>query len=206
MSETAGFGTSWLPASVQRRIAVEEQAERREARDAERAREARAEAAGDKALAAYRQQAEGRGEVLSAMALAAGEGIGRSIEAVLGDAMAAADREDARQRSRDRREDVCFIDAEPVIAGASRSAWPESEWELNRMLRQADELHHDLVMTQTRQASRAGRSAEHLEAERAKANHAHGHDLHRGRYLPTPACDRCGYIECQCPNPGIIVR
>ena len=198
--QTAGFG--WLPASVQRRMAVEDQAERREARDAEREREARREEAADKTLAAYRAAAEARGEVVSAMALATGQGIGRSIQDVFGDALAASEREDGRAAARQRHEDgdVVYIDREPQIQGASRSAWPESEYELNRMLRQADELHRDRVAYVARLASRQGRAVEHIDAQRAAAQHsAHSEpDAVRSRYAPTPACDACGYVLCKC--------
>jgi hypothetical protein len=179
MSEqTAGFG--WLPASVQRRMAVEEQAERRAARDAEREREARREAAEDKALNAYKAAAEQRGEIVSALALATGQGIGRSIQDVFADARLAGEREDGRAAARQRHEDgeVCYIDREPTIQGASRSAWPESEYEFDRQLRQAGELHRDLVMTQARLAARQGRSAEHIATQRIAAQRAHNGDVH----------------------------
>jgi hypothetical protein len=159
--------------------AAEDAAARREEREAERAREARREQLADGALSLYRSQAESRGEAVSAMAIARGEVGGRDVLAILADATAAADREDARQRARDRREDVVFLDSEPVIHGASRSAWPESEWELDRQLRRAADLHTDLVQTRTRLASRQGRAAEHIEAHRAAAERAHERDLRR---------------------------
>ena len=206
MTEVAGFGTGWLPAGVQRRMAVEEQAERREARAAELERAEQAEQAHDKALGAYRAAAEARGETVSALALATGQGIGRSIEDVFADARLAADREDGRAAARRRHEDgdVVFIDREPRIQGASRSSWPSSSYEADRQLRQADQLHRDLVQTQSRMASRRGQAAEHVEAERAKAQRAHVRDLRPGagtditRYAPTPACDRCGHVRCEC--------
>ena len=166
MSETAGSGTSWLPARVQRSIAAEEARERREERDAQRKRDERREQAHDRALGAYRAAAEDRGEVVSAMAIARGEVTGRDINDILGDARAAADREDIRQASRDRREDVHWIDQEPTIHGASRSAWPESEWELDRLIRRAQQDHSWFVAYRARLASREGRYEEHAAAVR----------------------------------------
>jgi hypothetical protein len=199
MTETAGFGTSWLPASVQRRMAVEDQAERREARRAEAERQDRQESAHERAVGAYRAAAEQRGEVVSALQLAAGQGIGRSVEDVFADAVAAAEREDARAAARQRHEDggAVLIDAEPRIR-ASRSAWPESEYELDRMLREASELHRSLVMTQSRLASRQGRGAEHIEAMRRDRGASAAGTGTITRYAPTPACSGCGHVRCQC--------
>jgi hypothetical protein len=200
---TAAAG-SWLPASVQRRIAVEEQAERRLARAADRERQDREESAHERAVGAYRAAAEARGEQVPALAIARGEGLGRSLQDVLGDATAAADHEDARQAARAHRE----AGLEPAHVEVGRSdGWPSSSYELDRQLRQADELHHDRIAYRARLASRQGRSAEHIEAERAKADHARGRDTRRSgyydageitRYAPTPACDRCGHVRCQC--------
>jgi hypothetical protein len=175
--EAPGPG-SWLPAGVQRRLAVEEQAERREARNAEQEQAERAEQSHDKALNAYRAAADARGEVVSAMALATGQGIGRSIGDVFADARLAAEREDGRAAAKQRREDgeVVFIDREPVLHGASRSAWPESEYELGRMVRQAEDDRSWMAGYQMRRASRQGRAAEHIEAQRAAAAQAHGRD------------------------------
>jgi hypothetical protein len=169
MSELAGFGIpGWLPPRVQRAMAAEDAAERREAKRVEAEREMVRDAAHDRALALYRSQAEERGEVVSALAIARGVG-GRSLADVLGDAQAAADREDARQAARDRREDVYYIDQEPVIQGASRSAGPGSEYELDRQLNQASDLHRDLIAIQARAASRSGRFREHAAAVRSQA-------------------------------------
>ncbi len=153
MSELAGFaGASWLPASVQRRMAAEDGHERAEARRAEAKRADQAEAAREQSLAAYRAAAEQRGEVVSALAIASGEVTGRDLADVLGGAAVAGDRADARETARRRREsgEVVFID-EPVIHGASRSdGWPSSSYEADSMLRRARGLHSDLVRTMAR--------------------------------------------------------
>ena len=66
MTETA----SWLPPGVARRQAQEEAREIREAREAEADREVQAEERHQRALTLYCQQAEQRGEVVTAMQLA----------------------------------------------------------------------------------------------------------------------------------------
>jgi len=164
---TAG---SWLPDRSQRAMAAEDAHERAEARRAEIERQDREDKAHERALGAYRAAAEARGEFISAVQLAAGDGISRSIEDVFADARLASEREDGRAAARQRHQDgdVVFIDHEPRIQGASRSAWPESEYELDRMLRQADELHRDRIAYEARQASRSGHAAEHIEAQRAR--------------------------------------
>lgn len=166
MSETAGFGMDWLPASVQRRMAVEDAAEAREARQAEQEREARREQLRDSALQAYRTAQEGRGEVVSAIALATGQVAGRSLGDVFADARSAADREDGRAAAAERRsrEDVVYLDSEPRIAG--RSAWPASEFEASRMISQAEELHRDLVAYRARTGYRDAHDAARAKAGR----------------------------------------
>jgi hypothetical protein len=164
--EPAGIG-SWLPERVQRRQDAEDRAEEREARRAEKAQEDAAEAAQEKALAAYREQAEMRGEHISAMDLATGRIPARTVQDVFRDAMAAADREDARTAAREQREaqggaHVEF--GEPVIG---RSWWPQSEYELERELELASDLHRDLVLFRARRNYPAAE-----EAARAKATYA----------------------------------
>jgi hypothetical protein len=161
----AGFGAAgWLPARVQRAQAAEEAAERREARRAEAARAERAEAAREKSLSAFRAAAELRGEVVSALALAAGEVAGRTLGDIFADARRAGDREDALAASRDRREELVYVD-EPVIAGASRSEPLVSEYALGREIRRAAGLHSDLMAVRARHDYRAAE-----EAARAKAS------------------------------------
>jgi pyruvate/2-oxoglutarate dehydrogenase complex dihydrolipoamide acyltransferase (E2) component len=164
--ELAGFGVpSWLPGRVQRAMAAEAAAERKEAREAEQQREARQEEAHDKALSLYRSQAEERGEVVSAVALATGQVAGRSIEDVFASAIAGADQTDARVKAQEKPDNVCLIDApEPVIHGARRSGWPSSEYEADRMLRRAADLHTDLMAYRTRRDYGAT-----VEAARAKS-------------------------------------
>jgi hypothetical protein len=178
VSELAGWGVAaWLPDRVLRAMAVEDAHERAEAKRAQAEQEDRAEAAHDAALALYRRQAEARGEVVSALALATGEDVGRSAADVLTEAAAAADRQDAIQRARERREDGnwCYLDApEPRIQGAASRAgwWPESEWEVDRLIRQAEDARSWMAGYQMRLASRQGRASEHIEAKRAQAEAA----------------------------------
>ncbi len=177
MSEMAGFAGagSWLPASVQRRMAPEDAHERAEARRAKLERADQADQARERSLAAYRAAAEQRGEVVSAMALASGEVTGRDLGDVFADATAAADREDARQRARDRREsgEVVFID-EPVIRDAGRSE-PLWTYEMDRELRRAHDLHGDLVQVMAR--------ADYPSALAAARRHSpHRHTAARSEY------------------------
>jgi hypothetical protein len=78
------------------------------------------------------------------MQLATGQDIGRSLEDILTAARGNLARDYAPQKPVDER-----FYAEPVIH-ASRSAWPESEYALDRQLRRADELHRDFVAARAR--------------------------------------------------------
>ncbi len=165
MSDQEGFG--WLPPSVARRMAAEEQRERREAREAERARQARAEAAQERAVALYAAQAQARGEDLSAMRLASGRGLGRTVEQTLADAIAAADHQDAREAARAKREagiELAHVEVGHAEAGRS-DGWPSSSYELERMIREAEGLHRDLVAVRARYDYTAAE-----EATRAKSS------------------------------------
>jgi hypothetical protein len=168
---------AWLPARVQRVVAAEAAAERRQARQDEAERADRREQKHEAALGLYRRQAEDRGEVVSAMAIARGEGLGRSIGDVLGQAAAEADRQDAVQAARERREsgDWEYIGAgEPVLPRVSRSdGWPSSEYELSRMVRQAQDDRTWMAAYQMRLASRRGEAAAHIEARRTAAGRGH---------------------------------
>ena len=144
MSET-GLG-GWIPPRAARLQAAEDARERQEARRAEAERADRAEQAHDAALSQYAAQAESRGEVISAIQLATGQGLGRTTADILADAQGAADREDARQASRDQREDVHYIGAnEPTLHASRSDGWPGSSYEAARLLRRARDLHADLV-------------------------------------------------------------
>ena len=162
MSE--GFG--WLPPSVAARIADEEAHELAAAKRDEAQRADQADQARERGLEAYRVAAGARGEVVSALAIARGEVAGRSLGEIFGDARDAADREDARASARQRREDgddVYF--GEPVIHGAARSAWPSSDYELDRLMRHADELHRDLVAVRARYNYRSAEVAARAKSE-----------------------------------------
>jgi len=74
------------------------------AREAEAEQEAHREALHQRALSLYAQQAEARGELLSAVALATGQVPGRTIGDILAAAVASADREDMVTEARLRRE------------------------------------------------------------------------------------------------------
>jgi hypothetical protein len=161
-TETAAFGApSWLPERIQRAQAIEDQREQREGRAAEAEREGRREVAEDRARMAYRSQAEARGDVVSAVALATGQGLGRTIGDVFTDARAQADIADAREAARQRHE----REDGPAMAGRS-DGWPESRYQLERMVRQAEDNGRWMVAYQTRLASRQGRGAEHVAAVR----------------------------------------
>ena len=141
MSELAGFGLPpWLPARVQRALLSEDAAETREAKRTEQAKAERRERLADEALGAYRAAAEGRGEVVSAVALATGQA-GRTLDEVFAGVIAAADQEDGRLAAKERkgRSDWDYLDApEPALAGRS-AGWPGSEYELNAQLRRAED-------------------------------------------------------------------
>ena len=122
MTETlAGFGMAeWLPQRIQRQMMVQDAAEAAEAKRAEAERATAADDRLGRALELYRSGAEARGEVVSAVALATGEGLGRSIGDVLSGLAAAADRQDGREaaqrRARGEREPVEIFYGEPQIA------------------------------------------------------------------------------------------
>jgi hypothetical protein len=198
MSELAGFGMSWLPAAAQGRIEAEERAEEREARRAEAEREVQREQRHESAMAAYAAAAGERGEVVSALAIARGEVAGRTVGDVFADALAAADREDARSASRQRREDgdVVFIDSEPRIHGVSRSAWPASEWELDRTLRQASELHRDLVAVRARYDYPAAEMAARAKTGEARelARRYQAQNGYSGEITRTASADGMGQL------------
>ena len=198
--EAVAEAVSWLPGSVLRAQYLEDVEAAKQARAEKRARADRADEAHNKAVAAYMTGAAMRGEAVSAVDAANGN-IGRTVAEVLSGATGElADRIPAHQRG---ERDYELLDAgEPVIRARYDDGWPSSSYEADSMLRRAEGLHGDLVRAQSRLASRQGRAAEHIAAERTKANHSHGTDLHRGgeitRYAPTPACDRCGHVRCEC--------
>ncbi len=100
-----GWGAAdFLPASVLKAQAIEERAERREARDAERQRAEYLEQRHERAVSSWKAMAEERGEMVTAMQIATGEGLGRTLEDVFETSRMLADREDARERARLARE------------------------------------------------------------------------------------------------------
>jgi hypothetical protein len=129
----------WLPRSTQKAMRAEAAREYREARDAEIERDQRAEVKRSAAMALYAEQAEQRGEHVSAFALATGQVPGRTAAEVLAAAAALADREDAREAWRERREggerlNFC-LDSPP----ATRAESPESREVLNTVRHYAEQ-------------------------------------------------------------------
>ena len=132
MTETqvAGWGVpGFLPPNVRRRMLRDDAREAREAKQAEAAREAQAEELHQRAMRLYAEQAELRGEVVTAMQLASGQVPGRPVAAILEAARQAGDRDDAITAARLHRqghgepERVNIEVAEPVLlAPAARSA------------------------------------------------------------------------------------
>jgi hypothetical protein len=130
MTETAGWGVpSFLPSNVARRMVHADAQEAIAAKQAEAERELLAEERHSRAMALYCQQAEVRGEEISALALATGQVRGRSVQDILTAASAAADRADVITEARLHREG--HGDPEPlhvefgepnIIAPAARSA------------------------------------------------------------------------------------
>lgn len=177
-NDLAGFGVDWLPPTVQRRIAVEDRQEARAARQDARDREARLADRHDRALAAARDRAMLRGEEVPPQAMVTGEGLARTVAETLADAAAQGAIEDARTASRERHErgeERVWIEAEPVGARRAASDWPGSEYELGRLIDQADELHRWRIAFEARHGYR---SVESTEAERS-ANRARGQDVTR---------------------------
>jgi hypothetical protein len=159
MSEFA----AWIPERAQRAQAAEDARERAEARRAEAERAEAAEDARERALGAYKAQAELRGEVVSALALATGE-VGRSLDDILTAARGDLARDYAPQRPVDER-----FWTEPVIH-ASRSAWPESEYAVDRQLRRADELHRDFVAVRARYSYPAAEEAARSKSDAVRSS------------------------------------
>ena len=106
MTETAGWGAapSFLPPAVARRALRDDAREAVAAKQAEAERELLAEERHSRAMALYCQQAEVRGEEISALALATGQVRGRSVQDILAAASAAADRADVVTEARLHRE------------------------------------------------------------------------------------------------------
>jgi hypothetical protein len=103
--ELAGFGDQpWLPLRTRKAMRSEARRELAEAKADEAAREQRAESRRSADLALYAQQAEERGEAVSAHALATGQVAGRTVTAILAMAEAMADIDDRRAAAQERRE------------------------------------------------------------------------------------------------------
>ena len=124
MTEVAGWGAApdFLPPSVARRALRDDAREAIAEKQAEAEREALAEERHSRAMTLYCQQAEARGEEISAVALATGKIRGRSVQDILTAAVAAADRADVITEARLHRdghgdpEPLHVEFGEPVIA------------------------------------------------------------------------------------------
>ena len=105
MSEVAGWGIPpWLPERVARRCVRDDATEAKAAREAELAREERAEARRAEVMAAYVSERHALGDSVDLMALAQGASPGRTIADILAAAVAAGDREDMVTEARLRRD------------------------------------------------------------------------------------------------------
>src|SRR5215468_8965915 len=105
MTEQAGWDVAGqLPPSIARRLAQADAQDAIAAREAEEARELRAESSRSANLALYREQAARRGEEISVLALAQGRVAGRTVGDILAAASAEADAQDARAAVRATRE------------------------------------------------------------------------------------------------------
>jgi hypothetical protein len=100
MTETAGWFAGQLPPRVAARLMAEDAREAVESRRSSEAREFAAEQWRDRNMAMAREQAEARGEVISAMALATGQVPGRTVADIFRSALAASEREDAVDAAR----------------------------------------------------------------------------------------------------------
>jgi hypothetical protein len=168
MTDQADWGVpDWLPLAAQRNLIHEAAQQRAEAKRAELERADHADRAHDKALAAYREAAEARGEYVSAVDVAAGRVPGRTVADVFRGALEAGEREDARAAVRDRRAAQGEVPLMFGEASIGRSGWPQSEYELDRQLRRASDLHRDLVAFMARRDYPAA-----AEAARAKSAYA----------------------------------
>jgi hypothetical protein len=139
----AGFGLpDFLPLATRKALQAEQAREHREAREAEAERELQIEARRSADLAMFRDQAEARGQHVSAMELATGQVAGRTIEDIFAEATVMADMADAREAARERREDgerlnFCF-DSPP----ATRAETAEGR-EVRNTVRHYAEQHPD---------------------------------------------------------------
>jgi hypothetical protein len=160
MTETAGWGVpDFLPPAVARRMVRADAQEAVAAKQAEAERELLAEERHSRAMALYCQQAEARGEEISALALATGQVSGRSIADILAAAVAAGDREDWVTEARLHREG--HGDPEPlhVEFGEPRLLAPAARSSTGRAIATRARRFWD-VLDARRQLAAAERAAE----------------------------------------------
>jgi hypothetical protein len=132
----AGWFAGQLPPRIAAQIAREDAREAVETRRSAEARELAAEQWRDRNMAMAREQAEARGEVISAMALATGQVPGRTVADIFRSALAASEREDAIAAARASREGTQPVHInfdDPVIHHAPAS--PVKRAILNRSRR-----------------------------------------------------------------------
>ena len=100
----SGWDEAGLPPRVARMVAQADAREAVEAKRAQAEREARNEAVHAEVVEFYRQQAEARGEDITALEVATGRVSGRSLADIFADAQQAGDFEDAVAAARAARE------------------------------------------------------------------------------------------------------
>ena len=156
---TEGWGIpGFLPPAVARRIARDDAREAVEARRCEADRQDRAEAARERGLTLAAEQAQQRGEELTAWALARGQVTGRSVTDILAAARAAGDRDDAITAARLHRDGhgeparVHIEVGEPVIHSAAKSPSARAAW--NRLRHWQDRLEVRWALAVAEEAAR----------------------------------------------------
>jgi hypothetical protein len=125
----------WLPVGVRRAQEAADRAEARAAAVAESQRAAVVEEARQRSLVAAREAAQLRGEAISAMATVTGEGLGREVGDVFGDALAAAAADDVVSAARASRfgQTTTHIDFGPAVVHPSSPSAPSSRGAALRM-------------------------------------------------------------------------
>jgi hypothetical protein len=124
---TAGWGiAAELPVAIQRRMVLAEAEEHRIEREQAAERERLAEQRRQRAMTLAVQQAEARGEYVSALAIATGQVQGRTFEQIFAAAAEAGDREDQIAAARANREagrvHIEFGEPNIIHAPAARSS------------------------------------------------------------------------------------
>jgi hypothetical protein len=145
----------WLPESAQVQLAIEAAQDRAEDKRQRAEAEARRAAFDEKNEAAYKQHAAIRyGEHVTAIDMIAGAG--KTLDEILDHARGNLARDYAPEKPADER-----FYGEPAV-GASRSAWPGTDYEAGRQIRRAEENREWIAAYRVRH-----RGAGAVEAARA---------------------------------------